>query len=335
MQRIAQADLNLPVECNSVATDYHFFANALDGQTNDGVLQENFRINDATIDSALAGVITEADPWRGYLGPLEIPLDPTESNFYDHAEGDIRSFFLDPEDELVGTNAIRFETERDNDPDANAVGHSLAAVSFAADPVVVCLKPGDVCDDTGTASACAAAEGEILCAFDDCRTDCDTNGLPDACDIALDPSRDCDGDGIMEECNFARGKVVDLVFVLDSYANPIGDWDSAEVCDQIDNIEQALVDEGIIVNLEVVTIRPEPAEIGHEDPCWLEGPPDSPNNVTEFYGTTVEGYPFELGCGIEELSKKDWGPATAIVAAKKVWTPGARRVIVPISDSWP
>jgi hypothetical protein len=189
----AQATLNLPIECSSVAASYDFFVNALNGQTNPGIAQEQFRVNDAIIGAGLTGVITATDPWRGYLGPLDIPADPTRSNFYDHAEGDIRAFFGDPEDELVGANAFRIETERDTELGANKVGHSLAAVSFAADPVVVCLKPGDVCDDAVTASACVGAGGQILCAFDECKSDCNTNGIPDACDIAMDPQLDCDG----------------------------------------------------------------------------------------------------------------------------------------------
>jgi hypothetical protein len=40
--------------------------------------------------------------------------------------------------------------------------------------------------------------------------DCNTNGIPDACDIAADTSRDCNSNGVPDECDIARGTSQDI-----------------------------------------------------------------------------------------------------------------------------
>ena len=58
--------------------------------------------------------------------------------------------------------------------------------------------------------------------------------------------------------------------------------------------------------------------------------------VEDVYGTTTDELSYTLGdCGGEaQANEEDWGPATAVVAGEKAWTPGPR-IIIPITDEGP
>ena len=54
------------------------------------------------------------------------------------------------------------------------------------------------------AGQCAQASCEILLHYDTVPVDCDANGRPDNCDIALG-AQDQDADALLDECEYARG----------------------------------------------------------------------------------------------------------------------------------
>jgi hypothetical protein len=67
----------------------------------------------------------------------------------------------------------------------------------------------------------------------------------------------------------------------------------------------------------------------------VENPPGSQfacliDKVPNMYGTAVPGLPPACCPALDK--NEDWAAATAIVAENRTWTPGALRVIIPISD---
>jgi len=178
-------------------------------------------------------------------------------------------------------------------------------------------------------------------------TDCNGNGILDRCDIDAGLTDDCNDDGIPDQCSLCPPSgAVDLVFILDT-SGSMGDEIDA-LCSVVNEVIQDLQDDGLIVDAEILTVMEEQFSrmssidlatagegMGRSD-AWprelcTEG------SVEGYYGTTTPGLPELLGdCGGHpEPASEDWGPATAIVAANKSWTPDALRVIVPLTDEGP
>lgn len=116
---------------------------------------------------------------------------------------------------------------------------------------------------------------------------------------------------------------IDLVFIMDTSGSM---RDEAEVlCAQVFAIGQELADAGINASINSLGITDIP---GGPFDCLFD-------TVVGFFGPTVPGdllsCPFPGG----SASYETWGPATAIVAQNYPWTPGATRIIVPMSDEGP
>jgi len=147
-------------------------------------------------------------------------------------------------------------------------------------------------------------------------TDCNDNGIPDSTDIADGTSDDCNNDGIPDECPVCPP--LDVVFVMDT-SGSMND-DARALCSSIGDIISTLNSQGIVVNAEIWGITKT------DFSCLTD-------YVENALGDAVPGSPPP---GEEFLDdNEDWGPATAIVADRYPWTPGAVRVIIPLSDEAP
>ena len=150
--------------------------------------------------------------------------------------------------------------------------------------------------------------------------DCNENGVPDECDIADGTSADCNGDGIPDDC-LEFCPPVDVVFVFDTSGSMTDD--SQVLCANIGQITADVMAQGVVINSTVLGIIP------FTSPSF----PCISTTVAALLGAGVPGNP---GPGETVLNdNEDWGPATAVVADRFSWTPGALRLIIPISDEAP
>jgi len=142
--------------------------------------------------------------------------------------------------------------------------------------------------------------------------DCNNNGIPDDVDIQSGNSQDCNNDGIPDECPVCPP--VDVVFVMDT-SGSMNDEGNV-LCNSINGVVADLLSQGIQVNATFLGITQT------SYPCLQD-------TVLSLLGGAVPGNP---PCCPTLAGSEDWGPATAIVAERFAWLPGAVRVIVPISD---
>ena len=181
----------------------------------------------------------------------------------------------------------------------------------------------------GTAELNGAAvffsEGDVNCGF----VDCNQNGEPDPLDITTGGSFDCNEDGIPDEC--AACPPLDLVFLMDTSGSMFDE--GVALCDSIASVVAELAGRGITLNPEILAIAP--YDVADLPPCVT----DINQSVAAEYDGTVPGdngsCPGTLVAEDHEPSSdkdENWGSATAIIAERYSWTPGAIRVIVPISD---
>lgn len=182
----------------------------------------------------------------------------------------------------------------------------------------------------------AALRGAIVFATEpggalpDPSVDCNQNGFPDSLDIERGTSSDCDCNGIPDECASCPS-VVDLVFLMDT-SNSIKD-EAETLCSTIGDVVDALARRSIEVDHEILAISP---NVTDDIPPCISG---LTNSVSTMFGTSVPGNngacPADLDAPGDSGAfgkNENWGPATALVAQEFQWTPGAIRVIVPISD---
>ncbi len=116
---------------------------------------------------------------------------------------------------------------------------------------------------------------------------------------------------------------IDIVFVMDTSGSM---RDEAEaLCEGIPQVIADLEQQGVVIRANFLGITETP-DSGFS--CLT-------NNVLGLLGGTVPGdaetCPFPVG----ESAYESWGPATAIVTERFPWTPGATRLVVPISDEGP
>ena len=118
--------------------------------------------------------------------------------------------------------------------------------------------------------------------------DCQSNGVPDECDIAKGTSADCNSNGVPDECPVGECPPIDLVFVLDTS----GSMDTLDdLCSVIDAVTNDLVEGGLTVNVEILTISADAfrgeGEEGDVGTGGLRGDCDCCTDgysVPEFYG---------------------------------------------------
>ena len=141
---------------------------------------------------------------------------------------------------------------------------------------------------------------------------------------------DCNDNGIDDAQELAACSDIEVVFVIDTSSSM--DDPIVFVCGQIDDALARLVDYGLPVQSEVVSI-----EAGTN--CICPSCESTLPNVHDRYGDEATGYPQVPHLGTcnpgTDGDEEDWAPATAIVAANKSWTEGGIRIIVPISDEGP
>jgi len=116
---------------------------------------------------------------------------------------------------------------------------------------------------------------------------------------------------------------LEIVFIVDT-SGSMGD-EAAALCTKLPQITADLAAGGITVQAHVLGITETP---GRNFACLS-------TDVVTLLGGNVPGEP--TACPFPEGASayESWGPATAIVAERFDWAPGALRVIVPISDEGP
>jgi hypothetical protein len=113
----------------------HFFINALDGQRGQA---DTFTLNGLNAGGVLGGTGSASDAWQGLLGPA------AAGNLYDHAEGNVQNFLL------IGQTSLTARTAFGVGGQADAVGHSFAALAVEAIP-----EPGTALFGAGIAAVLA------------------------------------------------------------------------------------------------------------------------------------------------------------------------------------
>ncbi|MCP3916961.1 MAG: hypothetical protein GY711_15540 [bacterium] len=166
--------------------------------------------------------------------------------------------------------------------------------------------------------------------------DCNNNGEKDWCDIQNGTSNDCNGNYIPDECEPWQCRV-DIVFLLDT---------SSSMCDESETLctEIGTLDCQIYQALGTAS---KSSFFGITDTSFCLGS-DCNGKVTKTvlgeFGALVPGNPpccgilddcTNAGGQINSGPRENWGPAITIVAEQFAWTPGATRLIIPISDEAP
>jgi hypothetical protein len=144
------------------------------------------------------------------------------------------------------------------------------------------------------------------------------------------PGCGCGGDSdLLATGELSVCPVIDLVFVMDTSGSM--DDEAQALCDAIALVRNDIESQGGVVGQVALIgiIEPTPPDTLDDFPCLTD-------NVANLLGTDVPGTP-PACCPIlgGDEGDEDWGSATAIVAARFPWTPGALRIIVPISDEGP
>lgn len=116
---------------------------------------------------------------------------------------------------------------------------------------------------------------------------------------------------------------VDVVFVMDTSGSMRDE--AAALCAGIFQVIADLNQQGVAIQANFLGITEAP---GGSFSCLT-------NHVLGLLGGTVPGDPDVCPFPTGTSPFESWGPATAIVAQRFPWTPGAKRLVVPISDEGP
>jgi hypothetical protein len=232
--------------------------------------------------------------------------------------------------------------------DGNGSGPAGSGTEFDLDAIGAINVIGRDCDSSGTLDQCEGLpdcdsnflpdgcdvlfEGDCDTNGlpDDCdlaagSTDCNHNGLLDECDIAQGASEDCNSDGFPDECPDCRNLPVEVSFIMDVSLSM--DDEGAALCSNITQVADDLAADLVNIDSELLAIMNPGTGIYS---CLT-------SSVAGEYGTIVPGSPPPdnaiLGdCpGGNESPIEDWGRATS-VAAGKTWLEDSVRLIVPLSD---
>jgi hypothetical protein len=235
--------------------------------------------------------------------------------------------------------------------DGSGSGSAGSSAGFDLDAIGVINKLGRDCDSSGTLDLCEGlndCDGNLLpdiCEIvltgdcntngvpDDCdlagaSTDCNHNGLLDECDIAAGTSQDCDNNGLPDECPNCPGGV-EVVYVMDMSTSM--DDEGAALCSKLPQVAADLEED--LVTVQNVLMGIPYAGTGIYDCLEL--------SVAGEHGTTVPENPPPdneiLGdCpGGLQSPTEDWGRAVSIVAWERSWAGGSVKLIVPLSDEGP
>lgn len=155
---------------------------------------------------------------------------------------------------------------------------------------------------------CALALATVRPAF---AGDCNRNNSDDATDIARGASQDCNGDGIPDECANCPG--VEVIFIVDTSQTA----QSHAICSLINDVLSNLQSAGANVQSRILRI------LGTANPAF----PCVNGAVCELLDHPPIVGPWvcpPIG------NQKDWGMATAGIAANYRWADNSVRVIVPV-----
>ena len=172
----------------------------------------------------------------------------------------------------------------------------------------------------GSTATVATAAAQVCSIPAECNDE-----LPCTADLCLDGSclhlaiPDC----VPCEVEFETCPPAEVVFIMDTSGSMRDE--AAALCTGISDLGADLADLGFEITPILLGITKAP---GDAFSCLFD-------TVIGQFGDIVPGplqdCPFPNGSSPEE----SWGPATAIVADRFPWTPGATRIIVPISDEGP
>lgn len=177
------------------------------------------------------------------------------------------------------------------------------------------------CNNNGIDDAIEIANGDEL--------DINLNGIPDCCDTA-NGFTDCNSNCVIDD--FEANGIFDVVFLFDT--SPSIDTTAAEVCSRASGIKYQILDQDLGARFKLMSIRrnPKPGAVGDGFSCL---------DVNDDVYTLYCGTPSALCQDIEatetsptNIGNADecWGPGLEILAEEYDWLPGAKRVIIPISD---
>lgn len=133
------------------------------------------------------------------------------------------------------------------------------------------------------------------------------------------PYPDCNGDGVPDPC--PQCPPIDVVFVLDT---------SGSMSDEIDALCATI--QGTVDKLLAADVGANSTIYGISDTSFQ----CTKSSVFQELGAAIpdppQGFQPIGSCGD---GSEDWGAATAVVSVHHPWTPGALRLVVPISDEGP
>ncbi len=154
-------------------------------------------------------------------------------------------------------------------------------------------------------------------------SDCN-DGLPCTADICIDgvclnlAIPGCVPCELTYEC-----PPVDVVFIMDTSGSMRDE--AAVLCAQVFAVSEELAAMGIAASINSLGITDMP---GGPFDCLFD-------TVVNYFGPTVPGDLQSCSFPDGSAAYETWGPATAIVAQYYPWTPGATRIIIPMSDEGP
>jgi hypothetical protein len=140
-------------------------------------------------------------------------------------------------------------------------------------------------------------------------------------------AEDCNQNCVEDSQELTSSCRLDLIFLFDtsgSITNAVMEF----LCNKAGEVITSLTQAGADVHAEKLMITGQTPTTS----CGCCGTANVPGS----YGSSTPCLPETLGsCSDDDGNNEDWAPATAIVAGNKSWTPGAMRIIVPISDEGP
>ncbi len=116
---------------------------------------------------------------------------------------------------------------------------------------------------------------------------------------------------------------VDVVFLMDTSGSMRDE--AAVLCTEVFGIGEELAQAGVVASINSMGITDIP---GGPFDCLFD-------TVVGSFGSTVPGNIHTCAFPDGSAAYETWGPATAIVAQSYPWTPGATRIIIPMSDEGP
>ena len=203
---------------------------------------------------------------------------------------------------------------------AAALGVAVAGGDPRDEAVLLSKSRARSLDDRGLDVATA---GELVAPTCETSVDCDDR---DACTADSCIASSCQY-AVIPGCVSCESTLlcppVDLVFIMDTSGSMRDEADA--LCAGIKLVTSVLRSQGVEVNAVMLGITEVP-DIGFT--CLTD-------HVVNMLGGDVPGDGESCAFPESRSAYESWGPATAIVAERFAWSPGATRMIIPMSDEGP